>query len=271
MEEIDIQEIKKIGLKTLLFFDDFCNKHNLTYYISYGTLIGAIRHKGFIPWDDDVDLWMMREDYDRLIALSDEMDGQPYKLNCVQSNPDLAIPFAKVTRTDTVLLPSRFITGYLYGCSIDIFPLDTVGDYTSEEDALKALLKVKEKHLKVINKYHQYTGGKKEHGLKRILKESLYKLSTIRYGSISDVMNKYSYSLVDEFPDAKGEYLATVAGDHVFKKEWYSERVYLDFEGYKFPAPIEYDKALKSEYGDYMQLPPKEQQVIPHLFKAYYI
>ena len=271
MNEISMSEIKEIALNTLLYFDDFCRQHNLTYYLAYGTLIGAIRHQGYIPWDDDIDVWMLRDDYQKLIELNQYLDHNHYQLNCIQCNELYAMPFAKLTKTGTVILPARFITGYLYGLSIDIFPLDTIGDYENEEEAHQALLSIKNAHLPLLNKYHHLTGGKKEKLIKKMAKKTAYYLATKQYGPLPKHMRSYADALMNLFPNATGQYVATIDDKVLLKKEWFRNTVMVAFEGHQLPAPIEYDKVLHKQYGDYMSYPPIEQQVKPHTYKAYHL
>ena len=271
MKEIPMSEVKQIGLQTLCYFDAFCREHNLKYYLAYGSLLGAVRHQGYIPWDDDIDLWMFRDDYQRLIELNQEIDRTQYRLNCVQCNENFVVPFAKLTRTDTVIYPTRYVTGYLYGLSIDIFPLDIIGDYTDEEEARQCLLSVRNSHLAVLNKYHHTTGGKEEKLLKKLAKKVVYHMAAQRYGPLSGRMKKYSEALMTGFPDASGQYVTTIDGTTVFRKDWFDSIIELPFEGHQLFAPAKYDEILRQRYGDYMTYPPKEQQVIPHTYTAYYL
>ena len=271
MKKISLEEDKQIGLTTLLYFDEFCKKHNLNYFIGYGTLIGAVRHKGYIPWDDDIDTWMPREDYDKLISYNHLIDNSRYKLNSVQTNDLFTIPFAKLTRTDTVLLPPRFVSGYLYGASIDIFPLDVIGNYKNEDEAKLQYTTLRKQYMQIINKFHQYTDGLHIRKSKLFLKKMLFKFSTIRYGNLSSIIEEFSKCLANNYPNATGDYVTTVAGETIYKKEWFRDYVLLEFENNTFPAPIDYDKILTRRYGDYMSLPPVEQQIVPHNFEAYFL
>ena len=271
MQEISMSEIKQTGLQTLLYFDAFCKQHHLQYFLAYGTLLGAIRHQGYIPWDDDIDVWMPREDYQKLIDLDHEISQRQYLLNCVQCNGKFAVPFAKLTRTDTVILPARYVTGYLYGLSIDIFPLDTIGNYKDEEEARQAFISVRNAHLPLLNKYHHLTGGREEKTLKRIAKKLAYRIAALRYGPLSGHMKAYADALMNEYPNASGEYVTTIDGTTIFRKDWFENTVEVPFEGHMLPAPAEYDAVLRKRYGDYMTYPPVEQQVMPHTYTAYYL
>lgn len=271
MKEIPMSEVKQIGLQTLCYFDAFYRQHDLKYYLAYGSLLGAIRHQGYIPWDDDIDVWMFREDYQRLIALNQEIDQTQYLLNCIECNESFVVPFAKLTRTDTVIYPTRYVTGYLYGLSIDIFPLDVIGDYTDEKEARQCLLSVRNKHLAVLNKYHHTTGGKEEKWFKKLAKKAVYFYASKKYGSLSERIKDYAQALMTSFPEASGQYVTTIDGTTVFRKDWFDRIIEVQFEDHHLFAPAFYDEILRQRYGDYMAFPPKEQQVIPHTYKAYYL
>ena len=121
MKEISFEESKKLELDILLAVADFCNKNNLTYFLAYGTLIGAIRHKGFIPWDDDIDIQMPREDYNKFI---ETFSHERYK-TIAPGTPLSKHSFVKVIDTETVKIEAhkKYKKGFL-GVDIDIFPLD---------------------------------------------------------------------------------------------------------------------------------------------------
>ena len=169
------------------------------------------------------------------------------------------------------MLPSRFVTGYLYGVSIDIFPLDVIGDIESEDAARSVYLKLRNQSIKIINKYHHYTGGVELRGFKKNLKTVNYNYMTKVHGDLSKHMKNYAHTLPDYFKSKKGDYVATIAGETIFKKEWFDKVIYVQFENHEFRAPEQYDIVLRRRYGDYMKFPPEEERTIPHKFSAYYI
>ena len=269
MREITLEEDKQIGLETLKYFADYCRKNDLTFFIAYGTLLGAVRHKGFIPWDDDIDTWMPRADYDRLLGMADSIGQGKYVLNAIETNPQFLTPFAKLTRRDTVLLPSRFTTGFLYGASIDIFPLDEIGTGEDMAAAKAELASIQGEHLSKIQKYHHYSGGHELKGLKKLAKKAIYSISSALYGPLSDNIRRYPRALVGRADDSG--FVTTISGTTIYKKEWFQNTVELPFEDAFFCAPAGYDEILRQRYGDYMTPPPEKERVIPHIFKAYYL
>lgn len=125
MANYDIRPLQLRILKNLLAVDKVCKEHNLRYYIMAGTMLGAVRHKGFIPWDDDLDIGMPRADYDLLMANAKEWLPEPYEAVCAENDKEYPLPFAKVQDANTTLI-ERMHLKYLGGVYIDIFPLDGV-------------------------------------------------------------------------------------------------------------------------------------------------
>ena len=120
----EIKEIHNILFDTLCYLDDFCKKNKIKYFLSNGTLLGAAKYGNFIPWDDDVDVLMPREDYDRLVNLCD-ISNDRYKLLCVEQVPSWRMPYAKLSCEDTVVNEGEYNFGVSVGLSVDIFPIDS--------------------------------------------------------------------------------------------------------------------------------------------------
>mgnify|MGYP000796775772 CR=1 FL=1 len=125
MATYDIRPLQLRILKNLLAIDKVCKEHNLRYYIMAGTMLGAVRHKGFIPWDDDLDIGMPRADYDLLMTNAKEWLPEPYEAVCAENDKEYPLPFAKIQDADTTLI-ERMHLKYLGGVYIDVFPLDGV-------------------------------------------------------------------------------------------------------------------------------------------------
>lgn len=124
MREIsDVKELQQILLEMLVWFRDFCEAHGLTFFLSNGTLLGAAKYQGFVPWDDDVDIMMPRDDYDRLVQLT-EIDADGYRLLCREREPTWRLPYAKLSDTRTRMKEADFDFGAECGVFLDIFPID---------------------------------------------------------------------------------------------------------------------------------------------------
>lgn len=261
MVQIGFDENKRVELEVLCAVADYCDKNNLQYFLAYGTLIGAVRHKGFIPWDDDIDIWMPRADYNKFIK---EFRHDIYEV----IDPKSAVarhPFVKVVDTRTVKIESAvdYKNGTL-GVDIDIFPLDGMPDNDGE-------------YLEWYNKIQKYYKAfpafilKWPKRLKSKVKRAFIKLC---FGSKDKILSKaeelhslYNYDKCSMVGSVESCYNSV---RDRYKKEWFEETASVDFEGLKFKAPIGYHEVLTAYYGDYMKLPPEEERVTHHSNTTYW-
>jgi lipopolysaccharide cholinephosphotransferase len=137
MNQLTLVEIKQIEFQILQKFKSFCNDNNIQYYLSNGTLLGAVKYRGFIPWDDDIDVMVPREDYDRLVRCF--KDDKRYRLFSFERNEEFLFTFAKLCDMSTVKEETNINNGMSLGIDIDIFPLDA---WDNNPDMVKRELKV---------------------------------------------------------------------------------------------------------------------------------
>ena len=265
MKELTLQELKDIEFDILKMFDAFCKENNIKYFLAYGTLLGAIRYKKFIPWDDDVDVLVPRDDYDRLISLFH--DNEKYRLYSPEKDENYRYPFAKICDLTTCKDEFSYSNGVDLGVDIDVFPLDAWSD-----DLEKA-----KKEAKRINKNMMYLGLTKlkkpdsHNFLKRMIKGMLMAFCKIR-GSryFVDKINKLSNRPEQNGSRYVGAKSWCVYGERgIIPAEAFASAVDVEFEGQMFPAPVGWDAYLTCLYGDYLPEPPKEKQKTHHSFKAY--
>ena len=265
MKELSLQELKEIEFSMLKMFDVFCKENNIRYYLAYGTLLGAIRYKKFIPWDDDVDVLVPREDYQKVLSLF--KDSEKYKLFAFEKDSNYRYPFAKICDMTTRKDEFSYDNGMELGVDIDIFPLDAWDD-----DIDKA-----KKEAKIIKKNMFYLGLSKlkkpdsVNPIKRFIKGIVILICKM-LGSkyfIKKII-KETYKKEQKGKVYVGCKTWCVYGEKgIIPAEAFAESIDVEFEGQMFPAPIGYDEYLTCLYGDYLPEPPKEKQRTHHGFKAY--
>lgn len=250
-------------LKTFKVFDQFCKDNGLTYFAAYGTCLGAVRHHGFIPWDDDMDVFMMRTDYERLLTLREQLKDSTY---WVSDLPDgnHPFPFAKFYSTDCSVWVLRQFP-FVIGPWIDIFPLD---EWEDNQEASK----LHDDYHYALWKYRKSlsTQSWKEIGSDLIHQNGFNGLIKLVKKCFYSPFKSYYFNramrYIDRIRSFRGSKLklwATIKGE-AFEKEWFGQTIEIPFEDTTMMCPLLYDDVLKNMFGDYMTLPPIKERVGKH-------
>lgn len=258
-EETRKMQIK--GLEMTLFFDRFCEEHGLTYYMCGGCCIGSVRNQGFIPWDDDVDVFMPREDYEKLKQLW--VDTPEYSIQYTKEGFQTENQFLTICANNTTFIKTyQKDLDMNHGLVLDVLPLDGCPTgWRRKTQKLWALL------------YSLFIVGKAptNHG-KAITLGSKMLLGIVKPASWRFAVWKFCEKKMTQYPIAQCEYITELcSGPHYmqneYPKEFFEEAVRVPFEGHMLPIPVGYDGYLKMAFGDYMQLPPVEKQVCHHEYE----
>lgn len=246
MATYDIRPLQLRMLKILMAFDRMCQEHNLRYCIMAGTMIGAVRHKGFIPWDDDMDVGMPRPDYEKFIAHCQEWLPTPYEFVCGENDPKYPLPFGKIQDSSTTLI-ERYHLSYLGGIYVDVFPLDAVPSNPIARRWQYAQYQFYKQALYLVHR-DPYKHG---HGLSSWIPLLTRKLFTMEglQRSIRRLLNKYDY----ESCPLAADYTDGLRG--VMSKEINGVYTSYEFEGETVQGIQRYDDYLTQMYGNYMQIP----------------
>lgn len=250
---------KEILIRTLKAFDVFCTDNNLRYFAMGGTAIGAVRHKGIIPWDDDIDVAMIREDYDRFLSLKHKLEGTQYKI-IDPSVKGYYLPFAKFVDTNTTIweVPDY---EFVMGVFIDIFPLNHVDNNLSE------ITKRQTEYLKICRNffgaYLSMFRDAKSIRHPRIIKD------WIKYVLFNKYHAKAFWKFENQLKVGKGDCLLNYYTQYkmekeLFKQEWFRGQIRVPFENIEINLMSGYKEYLTQMFGDYMTPPPLEQQVSHH-------
>lgn len=262
MRAINILEMKKLMLDIMSSIDEYCRKNGLRYTLAYGTLIGAIRHKGYIPWDDDIDIWMPRPDYMKFMK---EFSHPYFKAYCAEYTPEWDHFIAKVCDDRTIIDEGH---GDKCGVYVDVFPVDGWPD--NEKDIKKHYAKVM-RRLRMWSSLHytQHLKICRFNGLSKNIKIvvskflGLFSNSTHALRKMLDSKTKYSY-------ENSSKVGSLTCGNWAVPRCYFDKLIETEFEGRLYLVSEQYDALLRAVFGDYMQLPPEDERVSNHGFKAYW-
>lgn len=269
---MDIKDIKKEWNATILdilkAFMKICKDNGLTYYCCAGTAIGAVRHHGIIPWDDDIDVIMPRPDYDRLLEIAKAADFGEYEIITPYDDETYPLYFSKLSNRNTTLIEDRQIPCVI-GLYVDIFPLDATDD-----DVAKAK-RLKDRYTKIINRLNAVsthnTFGEYLSLLKKKEEWGRFAIKTLAFFCRS-AMRRHLIRQMDrlshlyDYDKAKNVQVYTGSYGHreVFPKSWLGKGKEFPFEDTTVLLPECYDEYLRHFFNDYMQFPPVEQRIEKH-------
>ena len=258
----DIKEFQQISLNILKFVDKVCKEHDIKYCLGYGTALGAVRHSGFIPWDDDIDILMTRDNYNKFLDVMKSINDSKYK--CI-AFPDIYYKFAKVVDSDTIVEEINKKKINDMGIYIDIFPIDNLNPKTAKKDLRMADTYKTLALLAASTKFEKSDDGL----LTTIIKWPIRLFAKIfrwKFWANKAIKRSTKYNSMET--DLVSPYDAT-REKAIYNKSMFENLITVKFEDAEFPIMADYDKYLTLSYGDYMKLPPEEKR-IHHACIAYY-
>jgi len=264
---VETKEVQKLLYDALCYLDDFCNKNNIKYFLSNGTLLGAAKYGDFIPWDDDVDVLMPRSDYDRLVKLAG-ISNSKYRLLCVEQIPQWRMPYAKLSCEETVVKEGEYDFGVSFGLSVDIFPIDNWNS-CSQIAKLQSFESELLKRLLVCSIGGDFST--KKTGLKRFILKLIWKTGK-KIG-----FEKLQKSLLKKSNKAKCKskfvgcrvWTSHLTGE-VFPSHYFDEAISLRFRKREFPAIRKYENYLSNIYGNWKEELPLDKQHSNHEITVWY-
>ena len=260
MKEMTLKDIQSASLEILKDVHEFCQDNGIRYTLYYGTLLGAIRHNGFIPWDDDVDIAMPRPDYERFIKTYVSKKGFKLFSREGEEGDNVYIPFARVCEMEKTMAVCTYIPwcSSMTGVWIDIFPLDGL-----EDEKTLALARIKKANqCRLLCSRVRLGKGKLDLDkglkglLKTLLKKLLYRNRHYYFDRFISICKEKDYSRMNFFST-----LVNAVYSEILPKSVCDKFLLNRFEDSEFYVMNGYDLCLKSMYGDYMKLPPVEQRV----------
>ncbi len=262
VSEVSIRDIQNKMLDILIYFDKFCKENGLKYTLCGGTALGAVRHKGFIPWDDDVDVFMLREDYEKLQGLW-EKNADTERYSCVRSNESINIHHSatEIKDNNTTFINRHSVDSDInHGLMIDVIPIDCVASST-----VGKICQMIDSMLYCCFNFQRLPEHKSR---------VIYFLTKAALGVFKSPKTRYKLwkgaeKRLSRHKAKRGGLVASFGeGASIMKlrfpTEWFLEPVELEFEGHMLPVPRDYDEYLKISFGDYMALPPEEDRVARH-------
>ena len=282
MNEIDLKTIKDLSLSMIKDIAAFCDEHSLRYYLAYGTMLGAVRHHGFIPWDDDVDLMMPRPDYEKFVSLYNQSNAR-YQVYSIDTTEEYTYTMAKVFDTHTMMVDKTLWKPFpMAGVFVDIFPMDGLPEGEQEQakhfDKQQWLNLLFRGSAMKFTFSNRYADSKSQFATLKVYVRTLLKFGAITLmhalpttkliHKINDSAKKYDYEtskfvsiVVDCDSENKRE---------VYPKELFDKRVKYPFEDTEVYGVEDYDFYLTHLYNEYMVAPPADRCVPHHNYNVYW-
>ena len=267
MKQLDFDGVRKVQLEILDYVMNFCEAHGINAFLDGGTLLGCIRHKGYIPWDDDIDTGMLRPDYDKFRRLFNK-ESTRYRFMCGEDDPDFFFPFGQVMDTQTEKYNPDKATVIKSALCVDVFPIDNAPD---DNKQLRKMLR-EQTCYRVLNSIRIYPNSMPPRG------GNIFRRFCAQTARM--IMNMIPYSIIPRnffavkltqipkpYLGQETQRLGSFLGYYpvYIDKSAFSSFVYGEFEGRQYKIPVGYHEWLSKLYGNYMQLPPKEWRVVHHM------
>lgn len=268
MKKITEKEFRARLIEMLAFFTDYCKRNDITFYMLYGSLIGTMRHQGFIPWDDDIDITLPRPDYERLISEFNKSCNK-YRIISIHTNELYTVPLAKIIDTETYLVQHYgFKEKVRLGAYIDVFILDGFSDNKEESKLhMKKCIELTKNWSHANHEFHYKGSSFIKDVLRRLYYlRAVYKGANYYLEKIDNNAKSYDYDNSNYVGNAM---YPVYKYNEIFDKSYFSIPTVGEFEGVTVPIPNGYDNILTQLYGDWRTLPPIENQRTHHDFDCY--
>lgn len=267
MKELSYSDLRTIQIDILKFVNGFCQRNGIRYSLAYGSLLGAVRHKGYIPWDDDIDIAMLRDDYERFSLEFNKIES-PYHFYDCRNDKDVHIGFGKVADTRTIIIEGADTKNL--GVAIDVFPIDNL--YDTLEESIRYYKSFNLPKMILVLKCRRIAD------VRSWWKKPLFGLAKLClfWIPLHLIPLRMTRKLLKN-TNNNSKYVGLVLGTstkvtNIVKRRMWSTFSDIEFEGHKFMTISAQDDYLKNEYGDYMQLPPEKDRVPKHdFYKMYWL
>ena len=268
MRYIEITELKQLQCEVMQIAHNFLTEHGLKYSLACGTLIGAVRHNGYIPWDDDIDIYMPRSDYDKLIRIFPSVYNGYYKLISFERSNKWCRPYANLYDDRTVFYEKKSSVEEQIGVKIDIFPIDSVPDDDKEWEKFnrkrKLLIYLHSAKFTALRMANRTIFKNLVIILLKIVLLPFSSHTIVKY--VDRYIKKYNHSGTKRLFETS----CGILQKRPFLKEDFDDVIFHKFENYEFYIMKGFDDCLKNGFGNYMQLPPEQDRVSHHYYVAYW-